>query len=83
MTKIITIQYNEADEMLLMAFFKRLKIKLTKVADDDEGVPLQVAHNMVEGLKLIKKYEQGELEQPTWEDMMAELRKNEKEASHV
>ncbi len=83
MTKSITIQYDEADEMLLMAFFKRLKIKLTKVADDDEGVPLQVAQNMVEGLKLIKKYEQGELEQPTWADMMIELRKNEKEASHV
>lgn len=83
MTKRITIQYNEADEILLMAFFKRLKIKLSKEADDDAGVPIDVAHNMVEGLKLIKQYEQGEIQMPTWEDMMSELRANEKEVTHV
>ena len=78
MTKSITIQYSENDESLLMAFFKRLKVKIQPVAklnddDDEEGVPLSVALDMVESLKWIKKVERGEAEPITWEQMMAEL----------
>ena len=74
------ISYSEADESLLMAFFKRLKVKVTKEVDpdDDEGVPLRVAHQIVEGLAWIEKREKGEVEGITWEQMMAELRANEK-----
>ena len=40
MTKSITITYQEADEGLLMAFFKRLKIAINseKEADDDHEI---------------------------------------------
>jgi hypothetical protein len=42
MTKSITITYKEADEGLLMAFFKRLKIaiKSEKKTDDDHEIEM-------------------------------------------
>jgi hypothetical protein len=78
MTKSITITYNEADESVLMSIFKKFKVKTVKTApipdeDDEEGVPLEVAHQMVEALEWIKKCERGEVEPITWEQMMAEL----------
>jgi hypothetical protein len=78
MTKSITITYNEADESVLMSIFKKFKVKTEKTApisndDDEEGVPLEVAHQMVESLEWIKKCERGEVEPITWEQMMAEL----------
>lgn len=83
MTKSITISYNEADESVLMSIFKKFKVKTLKPianADNDmeegdmeEGVPLEVAHQMVESLKWIKQVERGEVEPITWEQMMAEL----------
>jgi hypothetical protein len=56
MTKSITITYNEADESVLMSIFKKFKVKTVKTApifdeDDEEGVPLEVAHQMVESLE--------------------------------
>ncbi len=77
MTKSITITYQEADESLLMGIFKKFKVKTLKTPvtlDDDElGVPLEVALQMVEGLKWIKQVERGEVEAITWEQMTAEL----------
>jgi hypothetical protein len=81
MTKTITISYHEADENVLMSIFKKFKVK-TQAApalppyeddDDEEGVPLSVALDIVESLKWIKKVERGEVEPITWEQMMAEL----------
>jgi hypothetical protein len=79
MTKSITIQYLEADELLLMGIFKKFKVKIfppvPNVTDDEdeEGVPLEVALDMVEAWKWIKQVERGEADDLTWEDMMAEL----------
>jgi hypothetical protein len=79
MTKTITIAYQEADESVLMSIFKKFKVKTLKNApkpsadDDEEGVPLEVAHQIVESLEWIKKCERGEVEPITWEQMMAEL----------
>jgi hypothetical protein len=78
MTKSITITYNEADESVLMSIFKKFKVKTVKIApvsddDDEEGVPMEVALQMVESLEWIKKCERGEVEPITWEQMMAEL----------
>jgi hypothetical protein len=81
MTKSIIINYSEADESLLMAFFKRLKVKIQPVETEkdygDKGVPRHVAENIMEGLKWIKKVERGEVEPITWEQMMAELEADE------
>jgi hypothetical protein len=79
MTKSITIAYQEADETLLMGIFKKFKVKTLKTApyvpqdDDDQGVPLRVALEMVESLNWIKKVERGEAEPISWEQMMSEL----------
>ncbi len=84
MTKSITITYNEADESLLMSLFKKFKIKIKPATNEDadgEGVPVHVAKDIVEGLRLIKKYERGEIEFTSWESMMAELKEIEREAS--
>jgi hypothetical protein len=85
MTKSITITYDESDESLLIAFLKRLKIRIDKTLDADkddesEGVPLRVAQDIIIGLQQIEQFERGEITLPTWEDMMHELRANEKEA---
>ena len=63
-----------------MSIFKKFKVRTLKskptLDDDDEmeeGVPLEVALQMVEGLKWIKQVERGEVEPLTWEQMMAEL----------
>lgn len=86
MTKSIIITYNEADESLLMSLFKRFKIKtkpLISGDNDEEGVPARVAKDIVEGLKLIKRHERGEIELPTLESLMEELKANEREAVHA
>jgi hypothetical protein len=87
MTKSIIINYSEADESLLMAFFKRLKVKIQPIESEtdfgDKGVPKRVAENIVESLEWIKRCERGEAEPITWEQMMAELKADEKEAAHV
>jgi hypothetical protein len=78
MTKSITISYSEADESLLMAFFKRLKVKIQPVETEkdygDKGVPQHVADNIIEGLKLIKQSERGEIQLENAYDLLNELR---------
>jgi hypothetical protein len=78
MTKSITISYSEADESLLMAFFKRLKVKIQPVETEkdygDKGVPQHVADNIIEGLKLIKQSERGEIKLENAYDLLEELR---------
>ncbi len=78
MTKSITIAYHEADESLLMGIFKKFKVKTLKTPvtlddDDEQGVPLSVALDMVESLKWIKQVERGEIAPISWDQMMAEL----------
>ena len=77
--KSITINYDEADENLLMAFFQRLKIKVKKEQTDfgDKGVPQRVADDIVEGLTVIEQHDKGETSLPSWNDMMTELRAGE------
>ena len=41
--------------------------------DDEQGVPLSVALDMVESLKRIKQVERGEIAPISWDQMMAEL----------
>jgi hypothetical protein len=85
MTKSITITYNEADESVLMSIFKKFKVKTVKTApvsddDDEEGVPMEVALQMVESLEWIKKCERGEVEpMGSFEDLIAELKAEELE----
>jgi hypothetical protein len=78
MTKSITISYSEADESLLMAFFKRLKVKIQPVETEkdygDKGVPQHVADNIIEGLKLIKQSERGKIQLENAYDLLNELR---------
>jgi hypothetical protein len=78
MTKSIIINYSEADESLLMAFFKRLKVKIQPIESEtdfgDKGVPKRVVDNIVEGLEWIKKCERGEAEPISWERMITELK---------
>lgn len=82
MTKTITISYQEADENVLMSIFKKFRVRTLKskpTPDDEdemeEGVPLEVALQMVEGLKWIKQVERGEVEpMGSFEDLIAELK---------
>ena len=78
MTKSLIINYSEADESLLMAFFKRLKVKIQPIVLEkdygDAGVPQHVADNIIEGLKLIKKAERGEVKLENAYDLLKELR---------
>lgn len=80
MTKSITISYHEADENVLMSIFKKFKVKTAPApdyndTDDEEGVPLRVALEMVEGLKWIEKVKRGEAEpMGSFEDLIAELK---------
>jgi hypothetical protein len=87
MTKSIIINYSEADENILMAIFKKFKVKIQPIATEkdygDKGVPQRVADNIIEGLKWIKKVERGEAEPITWEQMMAELEADELEEAAV
>jgi hypothetical protein len=90
MTKSMTIQYAEADEPLLIGLFKKLKVKTLhpaptrKVDDDEEGVPLEVALQMVEAYKWIKQVERGEVEDVgTFEDLIAELKADAQEVEMV
>ncbi len=80
MTKSITIAYNEDDENLLLALFRKLKITVLQNREfdfGDEGVPAHVVTDIVDGLAWIKKVESGEVEGITWEQMMAELESEE------
>ena len=65
----------------ILNFIKRFKstIKVQimddNTDDDEEGVPLRVALEMVESLKWIKKVERGEAEpMGSFEDLIAELK---------
>lgn len=79
MTKTITISYHEADENVLMSIFKKFKVKTAAARpsydEDEEGVPLSVALDIVESLKWIEKVKRGEAEpMGSFEDLIAELK---------
>ncbi len=71
MTKSIVITYQEDDEPLLMALFRKFKIMTREVKNYGEnGVPVYVADDIIEGFKLIKKYENGEIELPLMKNLL-------------
>lgn len=78
MTKSLIINYSEADESVLMGIFKKFKVKIQPVETEkdygDKGVPQHVADNIIEGLKLIKKAERGEIKLENAYDLLKELR---------
>ena len=76
MTKSIIINYSEADESVLMGIFKKFKVRIQPIETDygDKGVPQHVADNIVEGLKLIRKSERGEIKLENAYDLLKELR---------
>ena len=78
MTKSIIINYSEADESVLMGIFKKFKVRIQPLETEkdygDKGVPQQVADNIIEGLKLIKKSERGEIKLQNAYDLLKELR---------
>ena len=55
----------------------KIVIKKDEVDYGDKGVPLRVADDIIEGLKVIEQHEKGEITLPTWNDMMSELRAGE------
>lgn len=59
-------------------FLKRLKISIQPLETEkdygDKGVPQHVADNIVEGLKLIKQSERGEIKLENAYDLLKELR---------
>ena len=85
MTKTITISYNETDETLLLAFLKKLKAKTispkTGSTKSKEVEPPPTKAEFLEGLRQsvadVNAHLRGEIELPSWEDMMAELKKEE------
>ena len=78
MTKSLIINYSEADESVLMGIFKKFKVKIQPVETEkdygDKGVPQHVADNIIEGLKLIKKSQSGEIKLQNAYDLLKELR---------
>lgn len=78
MTKSIIINYSEADESVLMGIFEKFKVRIQslEVENDygDKGVPKHVADNIVEGLQLIKKSQNGEIKLQNAYDLLKELR---------
>ena len=85
MTKTITISYNETDETLLLAFLKKLKAKTVSPKNGStktkELEPPPTKAEFLEGLRQsvadVNAHLRGEIELPSWEDMMAELKKEE------
>ena len=81
MTKSLIINYSEADESVLMGIFKKFKVKIQPVETEkdygDKGVPQHVADNIIEGLKLIKKSEHGEIKLQNAYDLLQELKEEE------
>ncbi len=81
MTKSLQITFNDADESLLMALFKKLKIKTKKIAiekveiADDEPTKAEILDGLREAVAELKAIERGELKPISWEEMMTELRK--------
>jgi hypothetical protein len=85
MTKSITITYNEADESLLMALFKKFKIKTQSAAqsikippaptDDTQRVPTKAEFlaGLQESIDKVKAAERGEIVLPTLAEFLAEL----------
>ncbi len=78
MTKSIIINYSEADESVLMGIFKKFKVRIQPVEMEkdygDKGVPKHVADNIVEGLKLIEKSQNGVIKLQNAYDLLKELR---------
>ncbi len=79
MTKSIQITFNETDESLLMALFKKLKVKTKKIevqkVEDDEPTKAEILEDLRIALEEVKAAERGEIQLISWEEMMAELRK--------
>jgi hypothetical protein len=85
MTKSITITFNEADESLLMALFKKFKIKTQSAdqsikissipTDDTNRVPTKAEFlaGLQDSIDKVKAAEKGDITLPTLADFLAEL----------
>lgn len=74
MTKSITITYNELDENVLMTFFKKLGIKTTPSIEEPEQTKMDILNDLRESVEEMKAHKRGEIELPTWEDVLKAAR---------
>ncbi len=78
MTKSIQITFNETDESLLMALFKKLKVKTKKIEvqkeEDDEPTKAEILEDLRLALEEVKAAERGEIQLLSFEEVMAELK---------
>jgi hypothetical protein len=74
MTKSAVIHYNDADEILLLALFQKLKIRTEPVEKEILAIPNRVASEIKEGLLNIQQYEKGEKQLQDAYDLLEELK---------
>jgi hypothetical protein len=84
MTKNITIAYNEADEVFLMMFFKRMKIKTipAKKVVEAEDRPLTREEHLTglsESFRDVKRAIRGEIQLRSIYDVLAEMKAEQKQ----
>jgi hypothetical protein len=82
MTKSITITYSEADESLLMAFIKHLKVKIQETVTpvpypDSAPTKQEFLAGLQESINEVKAAERGEIELQTLAELLAELEEEE------
>jgi hypothetical protein len=77
MTKSITITYKEADESVLMTIFRKFKIKTTAMVsniEEPEVTKKEILNDLREAVEEMKAHKRGEIELPTWEDVLKAAR---------
>ncbi len=84
MTKNITIAYNEADEVFLMTFFKRMKIKIIpakKIVEDENRLLTREEHlaGLAESFRDVKRAIRGEIQLRNIYDVLAEMKAEQKQ----
>ena len=82
MAKSIIITYNEADENLLMALFKKFKIKTERYSQQQttpstEKTKEDIKNDLRQAVSEMHAHARGDISLPTWYDMMSELEHNE------
>jgi hypothetical protein len=74
MTKSAVIHYNDADEILLLALFQKLKVRTEPVVKETFAIPTRIASEIKEGLLNIQQYEKGEKQLQDAYDLLEELK---------
>jgi hypothetical protein len=81
MTKSITITFNEADESLLMALFKKFKIKIETFAQQPQNADIQyktkddIKNDIREAVSDMHAHLRGEIELPDFFDSITRIKK--------